>query len=258
MRGLYMAEGAMLTQQSRTETVGNNLANQRTAGYKRDDAVQTSFAEWLLYARNTTGEPQSPYPVGTMAHNVATAESYTSMKDGVLEQTGRSLDFALNGNGFFQVEVDDEVLYSRNGHFFLNADGFLVNAEGHLVLGENGPISMLDSERGASVDIDRELVVEEDGSIFINGEYIDTFDLAPFDPEANYTKTGDNYFEPVETDAELIAMVQHKHLEGSNVDLAEEMVKLMEIRRNYEAAQKIMFTYDGLLNKAANEIGSLG
>lgn len=257
MRGLYMAEGAMITQQARMELIGNNLANQQTAGYKRDNAVQTSFAEWMQYARNTVGKPQSPYPVGTIAHNVATSETYTLMKDGVLQQTGRSLDFAITGNGLFRVEAEGEVFNSRNGQFFLNADGFLVNAEGHFILGENGPILLIAPERQSAVDIRTDLTVDADGSLFINGDYVDTLQLDAFDPEANYTKTGDNYFEPVETAAELNGRVNNGYLENSNVDLAQEMVTLMEIRRNYEAAQKIMLTYDGILNKAANEIGTL-
>ena len=258
IRGLYIAEGAMITQQARMEILGNNLANQQTPGFKKDDGIQTSFGEWLLYARNTTGLPQSPYPIGTMAHNVAMAESYTSMRNGSLDNTGRSLDFAINGNGLFQVQNEDGVLYTRNGHMFLNADGYLVDIEGKLVLGEDGPIQIVAPGMEAAVDLEMDIMVEPDGSIFVLGNLVGRFDLVAFDPELNYTKIGDNYFEPFEPDAELNAIVVNRYLEGANVDLAAEMVKMMEIRRNYEAAQKIMITYDGLLNKAANELGSSG
>lgn len=265
MRGLYMAEGAMLTQQVRMELIGNNLANQQTPGYKRDDGIQTSFAEWLLYARNIvpgnegsarTGRLQerTSMPVGTMPHNVAIDESYTLMRNGNLQQTGRSLDFALMGNGFFQVQAGDRILNTRNGHFFLNADGYLVNAEGHMVLGENGFIRLV---QDGSVILDRDLFVSEDGSIFVDGGLVDQLRMVAFDPEANYTKVGENYFLPVDTDAELDVRVFHRFLESSNVDLVKEMVTLMEIKRNFESAQRVMITYDGILDKAANELGSL-
>ncbi len=258
IRGLYIAEGAMITQQARMEILGHNLANQQTPGFKKDNGIQTSFGEWLLYARNTTGLPESPYPIGTMAHNVALSESYTSMRDGNLNNTGRSLDFAITGNGLFQVENEDGVLYTRNGHMFLNADGYLVDVEGRLILGENGPIQVIAPGREAFVDLERDIAVEPDGSILVLGEFVDRFDLVAFDPELNFTKVGDNYFEPFEAAVELDTVIVNRYLEGSNVDLAAEMVKMMEIRRNYEAAQKIMITYDGILNKAANELGSSG
>ena len=255
MRGLYMAEGSMLTQQARMEKAANNLSNQRTPGFKREDNVQTSFAEWLLYARDVA-DRDGPTPIGTMAHNVATSETRSFMGDGELEQTDRPLDLAINGNGLFQVQVDEEVLYSRDGHLFLDADGFLVNSEGDMILGEDGPIRIGGPER-EHINLNEDLSIREDGSVYVEGEYLDQIELIPFDPEVDHAKVGDNYFEPFEPEAELEASVIQGYLEGSNVDLSQEMTRLIEISRNFEAAQRIMSTNDELLHKAANELGTL-
>lgn len=253
MRGIYLAEGAMLTQQQRMEMVGNNLINQRTPGFKRDHGVQSSFAEWMMLARGVnqgmsrTGNHHGQR-IGPMAHNVAIAESYTIMSDGNLNQTFRNLDLALAGNAFFQVMSDDGLFYTRNGRFFLDEGGYLVNEHGHQVMGEAGPI-YLGTEN---------FTVLEDGSIYVENRFIDRLALVPFDPNENYTKVGDNYFAPVDMmGIDFTVKVFQGYLEGSNVDLAKEMTAMMEIRRSFEAAQKVMLTQDAVMKLAANDLASL-
>ncbi len=126
-------------------------------------------------------------PVGTMPpHNVAIAESYTLMRNGNLQQTGRSLDFALMGNGFFQVQAGDRILNTRNGHF-PQCRRLSGQRRRHMVLGEDGFIRLA---QDGSVILDRDLFVSEDGSIFVDGDRVDQFRMVAFDPEANYTKIG--------------------------------------------------------------------
>lgn len=258
MRGLYLAEGAMLVQQAQLQVVSNNLANLRTTGFKRDHAVETSFAEWMIHElRPAPGYPRGVLPafprggmlrpLGTAAHNVATQETQTGFFQGPLEITERSLDFALVGNGFFQVQGEDGVLYTRNGRFVLNEEGSLVTIDGFPVLGQGGPI-----ELGSD-----EVTTLPDGTLIVDGEVVDTLDIIVFAADALLEKFGYNYFtaedaEEGEPDFEVLG----GFLEGSNVSLIREMTALMQVRRTYEAAQKIMITYDQLLDKAANELGS--
>jgi len=252
MRGLYMAEGAMLNQQAKLEISSNNLANQRTPGFKKDGAAQTSFAEWLIVqtGREMPTGRSGMMPVGTMAHNVAIDEEYTQLAQGNLEPTGRGLDLALYGEGFFEVEVDGEAHYTRNGHFFLDEDGVLVDVEGNPVQGTEGPITL------GMEDFE----VTAQGEIYQEEELIDQLELVNFDPEANLTKVGDNYLVPEDPGAEgMEAEVQvfQGFLEGANVDLAEEMTNLIKTRQSFEGAQRVMSTYDSFLERAANDLGVL-
>ena len=253
MRGLYLAEGAMLVQQAQLMVVSNNMANLRTTGFKRDIGVETSFAEWLVHelkpapldARGGTLKP-----LGTMAHNVATQETVTAFFQGPLEVTDRTLDFALVGNGFFQVQGPEDKLYTRNGRFYITNEGVLVTADGYEVLGDGGSITL---DPGAL----EEVVVKSDGAIFAGGTQVAAFDIAVFAEDALIEKFGYNYFTSEsapggEEDYEVLNGI----LENSNVSLAREMVSLMVVRRTYEAAQKMMITYDQLLDKACNELGS--
>ncbi|HHX87138.1 MAG TPA: flagellar hook-basal body complex protein, partial [Firmicutes bacterium] len=143
MRGLYLAEAAMLTQQAKLNLISHNLANQRTAGYKSDESAQTSFNEWLICSRQSMGRPAAPsfsyQPVGSMPHSVAVSEIRTDLTPGAIEETGRELDFALS-SGYFTVQGQDGLIYTRNGRFFLNQEGYLVTADNLPVLGDNGAI----------------------------------------------------------------------------------------------------------------------
>ncbi len=255
MRGLYMAEGAMLVQQSQLQVISNNLANLRTTGFKKDRGVETSFAEWMIYEMSPaadTNDGGSLNPIGSAAHNVATQETVTSFAQGPLEITERALDFALAGNGFFQVEGEDDTLYTRNGRFVLDEDGTLVTSEGYQVIGVGGQIE-LQSEN---------VYADPDGTLFeitADGETneVGQLDIAVFEDDAQMEKYGENYFltdqgEGGEEDFEVI----QGFLEGSNASLTREMTDLMRVRRTYEAAQKIMITYDQLLDRVANEVGS--
>jgi flagellar basal-body rod protein FlgF len=250
MRGLYLAEGAMLVQQTQLQVISNNLANLRTTGFRRDHGVETSFAEWMLYELRPdpgTGKGGTLRPLGSAAHNVATQETVTSFFMGPLEVTNRQLDFALVGNGFFQVEGENGTLYTRNGRFVRNNEGLLTTIEGYQVIGEGGPITLETDE----------VVAKPDGSLFANGVQVGKLQIAVFSPEALMEKSGFNYFttESAE-DGEADFEVLNGFLEGSNVSLIREMTALMTVRRTYEAAQKMMITYDQLLSKAANDLGS--
>ncbi len=250
MRGLYLAEGAMLVQQAQLQVISNNLANLRTTGFKREQGVETSFAEWMIYELRPaplTRMGGTLRPLGSAAHNVATQETVTSMFQGPLEVTGRRLDFAIVGRGFFQVQGEDEVLYTRNGRFYIDAEGFLVTIEGYQVLGEGGPIQ-LDSDEVDTIS---------DGSLFVDGDLQGRLDIISFPEDALMERFGYNYFTTDEgDDGEEDYEVIGGFLEGSNVSLTREMTALMVVRRTYEAAQKIMITYDQILDKAANELGS--
>ncbi|MGM0651871.1 MAG: flagellar hook-basal body protein [Bacillota bacterium] len=251
MRGLYLSEGTMLVQQAQLQVISNNMANIRSTGYRRDRGVETSFAEWLVHELRP--DPQSGIdgrlrPLGTMAHNVATQETETAFTQGPLEATGRNLDFALAGNGFFQVEGEEDTFYTRNGRFALDQEGFLVTeAEGYQVVGEAGPIQ-LDSE---------DFSVTPDGTIYEEGDPVGQLSIAVFEGDVELERAGYNFFiteegEGGEEDFEVLS----GFLEGSNVSMAREMTAMMQVRRTYEAAQKIMMTYDQILEKAANELGS--
>ncbi|NMA91939.1 MAG: flagellar hook-basal body protein [Firmicutes bacterium] len=250
MRGLYLAESAMLTGQARLNLISNNLANLKTAGYKRDEPAQVSFNEWLLYCRQPAESANLPHtPIGEMAHGVAVGEIRTDFTTGGLEETGRGLDFALD-RGYFTVQgPEGELLYTRNGRFFLDEEGYLVTADHLPVLGEGGAIQLESPE----------ITVDRGGTIYREGQPIARLQITEFPPDLILEKTGHNYFRAPGA-GEILednSGVYWRYLENSNVDLTREMVLMLQTRRSYEAAQKVMVSYEQLLSRAANELGAL-
>lgn len=245
MRGLYMAGSAMLTQQAKLNLISNNLANQKSAGYKRDEAAQISFGEWLIRQQ---GAGAAARAVGTTPHSVAVSRIETELAPGAIGETGRELDFALS-EGYFTVQSGEGLVYTRNGRFFLDSSGYLVTADNLPVLGERGAISL-----GADFTVDR------GGIIYENGRPLDRLRITLFAPDAELEKMGNSYFRLLNGEAAVESgpsRVYWRCLENSNVELTDEMVALLQVRRSFEAAQKMLSTHDQLLERAANELGSL-
>lgn len=252
MRGLYMAGSAMLTQQAKLNLISNNLANQKSAGYKRDEAAQISFGEWLIRQQGGAGPAQgagaAARMVGTIAHSVAVSRIETGLTPGAIGETGRALDFALS-EGYFTVQSGEGLVYTRNGRFFLDSSGCLVTADNLPVLGERGALFP-----GADFTVDRE------GIIYENGRPLDRLRITLFAPGAELEKMGNSYFRLLGGEAAVESgrsPVYWRCLESSNVELTDEMVALLQVRRSFEAAQKMLSTHDQLLERAANELGSL-
>jgi flagellar basal-body rod protein FlgF len=252
MRGLYQAAGSMLVNQVHLEQVCNNLANLNTPGYKRNEVVYRSFPEILLYRTERAGKKATlSGPIGISSENIAVDETVIMHQPGGLFPTGRELDFALQGEGFFIIQTPGGIRYTRDGHFHLNAEGVLVNGQGFPVRGEHGLITL----NTVQPYLDRE------GNFFVDGERIERLQIHSFAPGDYFWQEGYNLFragedaapEPVET-----PLVFQGYLEESNSELTRQMVDLVKVRRSYEAAQKVSQTYDRLLSRSANELGALG
>lgn len=255
MRGFYISTTSMLSQQVKLENISNNIANQNTAGYKREETIFRSFRDELLLR---TGNPLAgaegvpsrtvAVPVGTLAQGVGVEEIHTVHLPGTLEETGRPWDFALVGDGFFALQTETGVRYTRDGHFSLDANRYLVDAQGNYLLGQNGPIQLEDGE----------LILEENGALTVDGHFVDNLLIVNF-PAEQLSKEGFNSYAALAgaVPLEFEGLVMQGYLEQSNVDLTREMSSLIRIRRSYEAAQKLAQAYDQLLANGANELGVL-
>ena len=246
LRGLYTAATGMVVQEMRQETISNNLNNANTPGYKRDEPLLKSFPETLLWQIGN-GQKQliGGLPSGSMVDQVVTEHD-----PGIVERTGRPLDMALEGDGYFSLETPNGIRYSRNGHFQRTKDGYLVNEMGFYALGSSGRIKL------SSEDI----TVDEYGKISIDGQMVAELDIRSFDNPETLLKEGNALFKASDntretTDASI--NVLQKSLEKSNVNLVKEMVNMMNVVRTYESNQKVIQAYDRVMEMSAKEIGSL-
>jgi len=207
--------------------ITHNLANVSTVGYKR---MCNAFSK-SLEAREAGEETYSP---GTI--DLSSAFDFSQ---GSIVETGRPLDFALYGKGFFVIETPEGPLYTRNGTFRTNQNGQVVDCNGRIVAGEAGPIT-IPSNIGLS-----QLYVSSDGTISAGGLAIGRFGLVDFaDNESKLIPVGANCFQMPEEDIEPVAaeqiVVKQGYQEASNVKMIDELVDMIMVARLYEANMKLL------------------
>lgn len=229
---LNLSVAGALRQQKRFEMISQNLSNVQTFGYKKDVSL---FSLLLAHSVKRFEHEQADF-------------SKVSFQQGNIEKTGNPYDLAIEGEGFFKVMTPKGVRYTRSGQFRLDKAGRLVYAMGFPVLGRNGEIKVSG----------KEMVVEKGGRILLDGKEVDRIALVTFDDLTKLTKESLTLFAPEiqqkEKEAEN-AMVLQGYLEESNVNSAEEMIRLIDALRTYEANMKVIQSRDELTGKVVNEMG---
>jgi flagellar basal-body rod protein FlgF len=225
-RGLFIAASGMAAELARQDQIANDLANAATPGYKADRSTQRQFNE-LLLVNMRTGER-----IGELGTGVAIDRTTTDLGPAAIKDTGRPLDLAVEGEGFFVVRTPAGERYTRNGQFTRAADGTLATAQGAPVLGVDGqPVRV---RPDGTVDSAQVRVVALQGA----------------------QKAGDNLFTG-QAAAGPAGTARTGALEGSGTTPAKAMVDLMASMRAFEATQKAITTIDETLQKASTQVGAV-
>ncbi len=243
LRSLYIASTGMITQRQKMDVVTNNIINVDTTGYKKDMLISRSFKDLMI-------ERMSNSMIGPQNTGVHLDDVITSFDQGDLEPTERLSDVALEGDGFFVVNTANGVRYTRDGAFAVTPEGFLVNSEGNYVQGTNGNIYV-----GSGA-----FTIDEQGYVIVNGVTANRLQLVTFGDLTGLEKVGSNLFANASAGAPQAATeckVKQGYLEGSNVDMAEEMVTMVELNRAYQVNQRVVTMLDQSLGKTVNEVGRL-
>jgi flagellar basal-body rod protein FlgF len=212
-------------------TISNNLANSSTAGFKRQIG---SFTELLRKRMMYAGDRPS---------HVSEIEAHADFdfSQGVLMATGRKLDLAIQGEGFFEIETPEGSRYTRNGMFRVNDDGKLVDTLGRTVAGTSGPINL---PKRVSLS---QIAISGDGVITAEGKKVGQVKVVRFENPKELHPVGDSCFRVNEdVDPEEIdqPVVFQGYQETSNVSTTEELVDLMMVTRLYEANVKAIRKQD--------------
>lgn len=257
LRGLYTAWTGMANEQKRLDVISNNMANSNTVGYKDEKVASQAFDQVLGIKIRDGSQAYHNQRIGSLSLGVKIGETYTDYKQGSVRQTNNTYDVALSGSGFFTVHVTDKTgnvhtRYTRDGRFTLTQSGLLVDADGNPIQGENGDIVIDPSSK--------QVTISSTGVITADGETIDTLKLVDFENYDYLKKYGDTMYEPVvgATMVDATAEVLQGYTEQSNVNVVSEMVDMITITRAYEANQKVIRSYDSMLDRAVNQVGRLG
>jgi len=250
---LWISKTGLEAQQTDISVISNNLANVNTVGFKRDRANFESLMYQVVNQPGAQSSSDTQFPSGIMlGTGVKTAATQKIFKSGSILQTERPLDIAISGEGFFQVQMPDgTTAYTRNGQFNKDANGQLVTMTGYVV---QPAITIPQDAVNVSIGNDGTISVTTAGST--QATTIGTLELANFVNPTGLQPIGQNLY--LETTASGspqtgapgttgLGLINGQALEGSNVNVVEELVNMIETQRAYEMNSKAIQTVDAML-----------
>jgi len=243
LRGLYQATSAMVIAKTKQEIISGNLANVETPGFKKQVLPEEVFAQAMLLAQLGAGTRE----LGDTIVKTVLAEPVTDFTQGQVIPSESNYHLALHGSGFFTVQTEDGPRYTRAGDFRIDATGFLSDAHGGKVLLSNWQ----------PVQVRGKFTVETDGTVRVDGQPRGRLMITDFAEPAALTKDARGQYQGDEAmPFQGNAKVMQNSLERPNVDISQELIDMLMVNRIFESAQRIVSTYDQLMDKA-KEIGSV-
>ena len=257
---LHVARTGLDAQNFRMQVIANNLANVNTTGFKRDRANFQSLGYQQMTQAGAAASAENRYATGlNLGTGVRLAGTARTETQGTLTATGNSLDLALEGAGFFQVQLPDgRTGYTRAGNFSMSADGTLVTGDGKPV---QPAIQVPEGATAISVAADGTVSAAIAGQA--EATELGRIEVARFTNPAGLMAIGDNML--VETTASGApqvgpagedgrAMIRASMLEGSNVNVVEELVDMIETQRAYEVNSKMIAAADEMMRNATQTL----
>lgn len=249
-KGFYNLTSGMLTQGRKLDALANNMTNVSTAGYKEERFTASTFKEAVISRIGNT-DKKGGIEVGRQSYMLAPSQMYTDLSQGLLEDTGIPLNFAIEGDAFFAVQnADGEIGYTRNGDFSLDEDGYLcLPGMGQVLSPDGEPIQLMTDK------------IEADGygGLYTqNGNFLGQLGVYTFPDNGELQHNAQGFFtgggqaEPAQG-----AVVHWKRLERSNVDLVRQMTDMVTTQRALQSAAQLSKMYDQVMSKATTELGRL-
>ncbi len=249
-KGFYNLTSGMLSQTRRLDVVGNNMTNVSTAGFKGEIYTDSTFEEVMW---NRVGNNESTQNIGKQSYILAASELHINHEAGFTELTGLNLDFAIIGEGFFAIEKEDTIEYTRGGSFSIDPEGYLY-LEGHgRVLSNDAQPILLATDKITAQQNGQILLTETNQPVAQLGVFTFEDVQALEKSESGLFKAG----EDLEATTAESPTVMWKAVENSNVEMIDEMVRMMTAQRALQSAGQVLKLYDGVLTKSTTELGRL-
>lgn len=223
---------AMLQDQLRLQSISQNVSNMQTPGFKRQLIDSPGFDEQVQAQMNNVSERM---------------QLSTQNVQGAFVQSRLPNELALSGDGYFEVQTDEGIFYTRRGDFHVNERGELATATGARLLGKGGVIRVDDN--AFTIDIR--------GGLFMDNNQVDQVNVVQFSNPAALNYQGQGLYESQEAPlpAGNATHVLQGYLEQSNVKSIDEMMEMVKTSRHFEASQRVMRAADGLLSTAIKQLG---
>jgi flagellar basal-body rod protein FlgF len=242
-QGIYTAASGAIAMEDRLDMIANNLANLNTAGYKKDHINYEQFSKILDTSSLYPGQSR------TIPIDVVTKATTIDLTPGPCQKTGNPLDVAVVGDGFFAVNTEKGLRYTRDGAFHISPEGLLVTAQGYAVQGDGGDIAIGEGE----------VVIDSKGDISLNRNTLDKLQVVNI-PSESLVRQGSGLFSIKDGNApEAVPSVNVSQgfLEAANVEPVKEMVLMIETQRAYEAYQKVIRSLNDAYGNSMRNVGTV-
>ncbi len=239
-QGFYTLTSGVLTQNRNLNVISNNMSNAITPGFKSDRFVISDFYNEMMIRTGNKNKSDTTR-IGSMSLIAGGDETVTDYTQGVLSVSTSTLDFSITGNGFFSIQTDNGTVYTRNGNFSLDNDGYLCLPGVGRVLGTGGEI-YLGTDR-ITADSQGRLYNEQTGAQLGQLMVVDFADYAQLNKENGNVFT---------TNANAVAAdvdIRWKTLENSNADPIDQMTRMMASQRALQSSAQILTIYDELISQ---------
>jgi flagellar basal-body rod protein FlgF len=250
--GLYLSAQGVLANSYRQDVIANNLANAETVGFKRD---LTRFTQQRTAAqqRGLSPNQHSNSLLEALGGGLGVAPSFTDTSQGEAEVTGRPLDIAIQGQGYFPVQSNGETRLTRDGRFTIDRQGYLALAGG-------GQRILDEKLKPIKLDSTQKVIISEDGKLTQNGQPIARLGLLDAPDSSKLSKQGDLLmsYPDIKKLKPAAGSLQSGYVERSNVEPANELVALMETQRQLEANANMIRFQDQMLSRLVNDVGKIG
>ncbi|MBL3593135.1 MAG: flagellar hook-basal body protein [Synergistaceae bacterium] len=261
-RGIYTGTSAMLVQSTAVDVAANNLANVGTSGFRGRRAVNKAFPSVLMSRIEAADRKEDPplfrlggkIPIGDAALTTVLSETALRTSSGALSVTGNPFDVAPGQEGYFVVaDGGGNVFYTRSGHFARDGEGRLVTHDGYVVQGDGGPIELGEAEK---------VVIGDGGQVSADGEIVGNLRFVLFENPTWLRHVGKSLVAETDEsgapqDLDEFRLVPGA-LEMSNVHVVEEMVRMIDAHRAYEASAKCVTTQDETITRLTTAFGRSG
>ena len=266
LRSMYSGISGMKGFQTKLDTIGNNIANVNTYGYKKGRTTfQAMMSQTISGAQGAADNGRggvNPSQVG-LGSKLGTID--TIHTQGNRQSTERPLDLAIEGDGMFVLSETGEgnvmntpLSFTRGGNFYLDENGDIVSGNGQYLVGESGKITIPETAQSFSIQSDGTVTFVEDNEAEVAGQ----IQLANFSNPDGLEKIGSNMYRATNNSGEFVEFVTPGEngagqtvagaLEMSNVDLSEEFTEMITAQRGFQANTRIITTSDEILQELVN------
>lgn len=259
---LYTAATGMDAMQTKLDVIANNLANINTTAFKKDRA---NFED-LLYRNDvypgTLDPNQLPTPTGTqIGLGVRVQSTQKDYRQGAIQDTGRNLDIAIEGNGFLQVldPITQTTMYTRSGNLDINADGTLVIGSAQTGRPLEPPITIPPNISAIEITANGQVLIRQQNEVQL--QQVGQIQMAQFINPDGLAKVGENLYQQTDASSTAIpsdpgtnglGVIRHRALEASNVEPVQELIDLITTQRGFELNSQAVQAGDQLLQLISN------